>query len=418
MIAPTFHLNVLKGFMDDFNRNSKHVIERMSKENGKMFDCHEYMSEIMVETLLETVMGVKQEFKNGACFSYAHSVIELCHILHYRHIRPWYRQQFIFKLTNMSKEWDRNLQNIFKLTNKVFKIKKEDCSKNRSDHSKLESTLNKPVKKEVKGEDIIETQSDGKFSYGQAAGLKDDIDADENEIGEKKRLPFLESLIDQSQNGDKLTDQDIIDQINTIMFEGHDTTAAVSSFFLCVMAARQDLQEKCIEEINSIFGDSERPVIFQDTLEMKYLEKCIMETLRLFPPVPIIARELEQEVPIKSENLILPKGSAVVICPFKIHRRPDIYPDPETFDPDRFLPQNAVNRHYYSFLPFSAGPRGCVGRKYAMLKLKILLANILRKFHIKPGKPIKDWKLQGDIILKRSDKFEIAIELRRTQNAC
>ncbi|CAH1390009.1 unnamed protein product [Nezara viridula] len=414
MIAPTFHLNILKRFMDEFNRNSQRVIERMRKENGKMFDCHDYMSEIMVETLIETVMGVKQESQNRECFSYAHSVMDLCDILHTRHTRPWYRPEYLFKLTNMSKEWDRNLQNIFNLTNRVFNTKKEDCIKNKS----KESTMTKEdVKEETKVETKIETHSDEKFSYGQAAGLKDDLD-DDNEIGEKKRLPFLESLIDRSQNGDKLTDQDIIDQVNTIMFEGHDTTAAGSSFFLCVMGDRQDIQAKCIEEIDSIFGDSDRPVTFQDTIEMKYLERCIMETLRLFPPVPLIARELEQDVQLMSENILLPKGCAVVIGTFKLHRRADIYVDPDNFDPDRFLPENAVNRHYYSFVPFSAGPRSCVGRKYAMLKLKILLANILRNFRVKQGKPMKDWQLQADIILKRSDKFEITLEPRRVQKVC
>ncbi|XP_024085651.1 cytochrome P450 4g15-like [Cimex lectularius] len=407
MIAPTFHLNVLKRFMDEFNKNSKCVISRMAKENGKPFDCHDYMSECMVETLLETVMGVKQASKGRNCLTYAMSVMDMCDILHSRQTKLWLRPDFLFRWTSMAKENDKHLNIILNLTNKIFKKKKDDYAQNK---------FTTPAQKEITVTSE-EVKTNEKFSYGQSAGLKDDLDVDDNEIGEKRRLPFLESMIERAHNGDGLTDQEIKNQVNTIMFEGHDTTAAGSSFFLSIMGARQDIQEKCLEEIDEIFGDSDRDVTFQDTLEMKYLERCIMETLRLFPPVPIIGRELEQDIKLASSDLVLPAGCTATIGTFKLHRRPDIYPNPEEFDPDRFLPENSTSRHYYSFIPFSAGPRSCVGRKYAMLKLKILLANILRNFRVKEGKPMNKWKLQADIILKRTDGFEIALENRKHQKA-
>lgn len=81
--------------------------------------------------------------------------------------------------------------------------------------------------------------------------------------------------------------------------QGHDTTAAGSSFFLSMMGIHQDIQDKVIDELDKIFGDSDRPATFQDTLEMKYLERCLMETLRLYPPVPIIARHLKQDITLR-----------------------------------------------------------------------------------------------------------------------
>lgn len=78
--------------------------------------------------------------------------------------------------------------------------------------------------------------------------------------------------------------------------QGHDTTAAASSFFLSMMGCHPEIQEKVIQELDEIFGDSDRPVNFQDTLEMKYLERCLMETLRLYPPVPLIARKLNTDL--------------------------------------------------------------------------------------------------------------------------
>lgn len=80
------------------------------------------------------------------------------------------------------------------------------------------------------------------------------------------------------------------------MFEGHDTTAAGSSFVLCMLGVHQDIQTKVIQELDDIFHKTDRPVTYQDTLEMKLLERVIMETLRMYPPVPIIARKLNEDV--------------------------------------------------------------------------------------------------------------------------
>lgn len=78
--------------------------------------------------------------------------------------------------------------------------------------------------------------------------------------------------------------------------QGHDTTASGSSFFLSIMGIHQNIQEKVMEELNQIFGDSDRPATFADTLEMKYLERCLLETLRMYPPVPMIARKVNEDV--------------------------------------------------------------------------------------------------------------------------
>lgn len=80
------------------------------------------------------------------------------------------------------------------------------------------------------------------------------------------------------------------------VLKGHDTTASGSSFFLAMMGCHPDIQEKVIQELDEIFGDSDRPATFQDTLEMKYLERCLLETLRMYPPVPIIAREIKTDL--------------------------------------------------------------------------------------------------------------------------
>lgn len=408
LIAPTFHLNVLKSFIDLFNANSRQVVEKLKKEDGKDFDCHDYMSEATVEILLETAMGVSKKTQDQSGYEYAMAVMKMCDILHVRHTKFWLRPDLLFNITNHAKIQEKLLKVIHGLTRKVIKNKKAAFNKGiRGSIAEVPKELKteKPEQTEVK------TVVEG-LSFGQSVGLKDDLDVDDD-IGEKKRMAFLDLLIEASQNGVVINDEEIKEQVDTIMFEGHDTTAAGSSFFLSMMGIHQHIQDRVIQELDEIFGDSDRPATFADTLEMKYLERCLMETLRMYPPVPLIARHLKTDVKLASCDIVVPAGCTVAIGTFKIHRSPTTYPNPEKFDPDNFLPERTANRHYYSFIPFSAGPRSCVGRKYAMLKLKILLSTIMRNYRVHSDLKEKDFKLQGDIILKRAEGFKIKLEPRK-----
>jgi len=411
LIAPTFHLNILKSFIDLFNKNSRETCDKLRKEDGKEFDCHDYMSEATVEMLLETAMGVSKKTQDQSGYDYAMAVMKMCDILHLRHTKLWARPNVIFNLTSYKKYQDQLINTIHSLTRKVVKSKKEAFARGiRGSMAEVPEELKSKSYDSTESRTVVEG-----LSFGQSAGLRDDLDVDDD-IGEKKRMSFLDQLIETSQNGIIINDEEIKEQVDTIMFEGHDTTAAGSSFFLCQMAAHPEIQERCVQELKEIFGDSDRPATFADTLEMKYLERTLMETLRLFPPVPIIARELTQDVKLKS-GYVIPAGCTVVIATFKVHRLEEIYPNPDKFDPDNFLPERSANRHYYAFIPFSAGPRSCVGRKYAMLKLKILLSTILRNFKVTGNLKEKDYQLQGDIILKRADGFRIQLEPRKTIRA-
>ncbi|KAJ1527848.1 hypothetical protein ONE63_007788 [Megalurothrips usitatus] len=396
LIAPTFHLSVLKSFVELFNANSRGVVEKMRKEAkaGHEFDVHEYMSEATVEILLETAMGVsKKEQKSG--LEYALAVMKMCDILHMRHTRFWLYPDLLFRLSKHFGEQTRLLGIIHGLTKRVIQSKKAEFLKG--------------VRGPLASDPIVSATPEAPKE------AKPDIRAEDNDVGQKQRLAFLELLIESSQNGAALTDQDIKEEVDTIMFEGHDTTAAGSSFFLCMMGLYPDIQDRVVEELDQIFGDSDRAATFQDTLRMKYLERCLMETLRLYPPVPIIGRKLKHDDKMPSTGALLPAGCTVMVGIYKVHRDPAVYPDPEAFNPDNFLPERCANRHYYSFVPFSAGPRSCVGRKYAVLKLKILLSTILRSYRVGATVPEKDWKLTGDVILKRADGFRISLQPRRTK---
>jgi len=412
LIAPTFHLNVLKGFIDLFNVNSKATVEKLRKEEGQTFDCHDYMSEATVEILLETAMGVSKKTQDKSGYEYAMAVMKMCDILHLRHTKLWLRPDWIFGLTKYKKIQEKLLVVIHTLTRKVVKSKMEAFAKGiRGPIAEVSKEIK--ASQDMNNENTKEKTVVEGVSFGQSTGLKDDLDVEDNDVGEKKRMAFLDLMIEASQNGVIINEEEIKEEVDTIMFEGHDTTAAASSFFLSLMAAHPHIQERVIQEMNDIFGESDRPATFADTLEMKYLERCLLETLRLYPPVPVIARQLKEDVTLANGDYILPAGATIIIGTFKLHRREDIYPNPNKFDPDNFLPERTANRHYYGFIPFSAGPRSCVGRKYAMLKLKVLLSTIMRNFRIRSHLKEDDYQLQGDIILKRAEGFQVRLEARK-----
>lgn len=311
-------------------------------------------------THLETAMGVSKKTQDQSGYDYAMAVMKMCDILHMRHRSLLFRADWVFNLSKYATKQVKLLNTIHGLTKKVIRSKKEAFSKGtRGSLAETEIKTKEANLAPPKGLTSVEG-----LSFGQSSGLRDDLDVDveENDIGEKKRLAFLDLLLESAQNGALISDKEIKEQVDTIMFEGHDTTAAGSSFFLSMMGIHQDIQQKVVQELQDIFGDSDRPATFQDTLEMKYLERCLMETLRLYPPVPLIARQLKEDLKMASGDYVVPAGATVGIVTYKLHRNESIYPNPTKFDPDNFLPERQANRHYYAFVPFSAGPRSCVGK--------------------------------------------------------
>ncbi|VDO64334.1 unnamed protein product [Heligmosomoides polygyrus] len=118
------------------------------------------------------------------------------------------------------------------------------------------------------------------------------------------------------------------------------------------------------EEIDEVFEDC-GCILPEHLPRLKYLECCLKESLRICPSVPMINRELGDDQEL--EGVVLPRGTQVVINQYMVHRDPACWPDPEKFDPDRFLPENCVGRHPYAFIPFSAGSRNCMGQRFGMM---------------------------------------------------
>lgn len=120
------------------------------------------------------------------------------------------------------------------------------------------------------------------------------------------------------------------------------------------------LQQKVYEELTEAFGNSTKPPTYDDLQNLRYLELCIKESLRLYPSVPLISRIASKDITTFTGYKI-PKDTIVHVHIYDLHHSADVYPNPEKFDPDRFLPENTAKRHPFAYLPFSGGPRNCIG---------------------------------------------------------
>lgn len=201
-----------------------------------------------------------------------------------------------------------------------------------------------------------------------------------NNYCEQKCL--LDHMIEISNNNPLFTEDDIVNEACTLMLAGQDSVGAAVAFCLFMLTQHPECQQKCLQEIDDIFGKDDRAPTMHDLREMRYLEQCIKETLRLYPSVPLIARKVTEDIPVGKYTL--PAGSNVLILPYATHRIPHIYPDPERFDPERFTPENSESRHPYAFIPFSAGPRNCIGHRFAIIEMKTVISKVLRHYELHP----------------------------------
>ncbi|XP_033229027.1 cytochrome P450 4C1-like [Belonocnema kinseyi] len=234
-----------------------------------------------------------------------------------------------------------------------------------------------------------------------------------------QRKLFLDILLDL-QEKQKISDQDICDEVNLMIVAAYDTVAVTLQYIMLVLSSYPDVQEKLYQELNQIYGDvilENISVTSEDLKQMKYTERVIQESMRLFPTAPLVFRKVEEDIEIDpsfSGGCTLPKGSTAFCFISKVHRDEKYWPDPLKFDPDRFLPEEVAKRNPNCYMPFSSGPRNCIGSVYAMMMMKTVLTRILLKYIVKKQyiQPIINLKQRVDVLSHPVDPIMIQIVKR------
>jgi cytochrome P450 len=184
-------------------------------------------------------------------------------------------------------------------------------------------------------------------------------------------------LITKDDNGSPLRDTDLMDQLITMLIAGHDTTATMLPWVFERLLSSGDATEKTLAELDGAMGDGFNAAALP---RLEYLEAVIKEALRSRPIVAMIGRKLKS--PLTLGGYRLPAETNVNPCIWLTHHRPDLYPDPERFRPERFL---GGKIDPYAWLPFGGGVRRCIGMSFAMHEMKVILATVLSELRFRPS---------------------------------
>lgn len=186
------------------------------------------------------------------------------------------------------------------------------------------------------------------------------------------------SMLIQAQQADTtgyITDLQVCNEVSNLFAAGYEVTAYSLAFTLYLLAQNPEVEVRLRDEIDKVIGS--RKMSAEDLDHMPYLEKVLQESMRLIPVTAFVSRQAIEPVTLQGHHL--PNKSMIIVAPWTLHRRADIYPEPLTFNPDRFA-ENEIPKSAY--LPFSGGPRACIGQGFAMMQMRINLAMILQRYRL------------------------------------
>uniref|UniRef100_A0A914W196 Uncharacterized protein n=1 Tax=Plectus sambesii TaxID=2011161 RepID=A0A914W196_9BILA len=370
LLTPTFHYDILKDFVCVYNKHAKTLVGKFDSYVGGGFrNIFHDITLCTLDIICEAALGrcIDAQKKESP---YLTAVFNIKYIIHQRQIKPYLYPEFIFRWFGRGKEQEEHVKVLHDMTSKAIHERKRMVDE--------AGGVQKLLEKET------------------ASG--------------KRRMAFLDLMLDMNAKGE-LPLEGIQEEVDTFTFEGHDTTSTSMNWFLHLVAANPLVQEKLHLEMDEVFGDCDRDFSYDDLAHLTYLECCIKETLRLYPSVPLFAREIREDIDIK--GVTLPAGTNVVIVPSMVHRDPKHWEDPEVFRPERFLSQEVTKRHPYAYIPFSAGSRNCIGQRFAIMEEKCVLSTIMRKFKIKSKLRTDQMRVSAELIIRPMFGNHLSFERRK-----
>lgn len=345
MVTPAFHFQVLKGFQDVFH---KHILKIFKHWDGKAERQEEVDTTIDITHLTLDVIGECafaydiDALSSGRRVPYVNAVYRCAELMYERTFSALHSIQWVYDLTAPGRETKKELKVVYDFITKVLINRRE----------------------------VLEQQ------------MKDEgVETVQELIEERDTKPsFIDILFSsKGDDGELLGMDEVVEETNTFMFEGHDTTSSGLSFALYYMCKFPHIQERVYEEVSSVLGPDGLASI-ADLNKLSYTKCVLEESLRLSPVVPIISRELTE--PMEIGGYAIPSGAQIMIHPWVLHRQPDIWENAEEFDPSRFTMEGRKKQGAYDYIPFSAGPRNCVGQKFAMQEELTVFSALINRYRL------------------------------------
>ncbi|XP_031349557.1 cytochrome P450 6k1-like [Photinus pyralis] len=207
----------------------------------------------------------------------------------------------------------------------------------------------------------------------------------QREASKVKRNDLADILIEiknqDYEESDFKFDENILTAQALIFFgAGHETTSSTISFALHELCFNPSTQDKLRDEIHTVIGKHDGLLTYEAVQDMKYLHMVVSETLRKYPLTPFINRECGEDYKVEGTEMLIEKGTPVLISQDALHLNPKYFPNPEKFDPERFSAENIRKIENYTYLPFGDGPRLCIGERFALLSTKLGIIHMVKNF--------------------------------------
>ncbi|XP_053332463.1 cytochrome P450 3A56-like isoform X3 [Clarias gariepinus] len=254
------------------------------------------------------------------------------------------------------------------------------------------------------------------FFYASLKKIKSERLAQEH----MRRVDFMQLMMDSqkseegSQNNQEtnkgLSDHEILSQSMVFIFAGYETTSRTLSFLFYNLASNPETLKKLQEEIDATFPN--KAAVDYDTLmNMDYLDAALNESLRLYPAAVRLERVCKDTIEIK--GLTIPKDTVIMIPTYALHRNPEYWTDPDTFNPERFTQENKESIEPYTYMPFGLGPRNCIGMRFALVIIKLVVVEILQRFDVSLSEETKvPLELIKTGILAPKDPIKLKLTIR------
>ncbi|XP_038210556.1 cytochrome P450 4C1-like [Zerene cesonia] len=375
ILIPAFSPKIINSFMGILVNQSEELAIQLSHHKmvgtGR-FAAWPFISAYTLDSVCETALGIRINYLRNPDNMFLKAASNLFSLVADRVVQIWLWPDVIYNCIPSSTEFYENLKIVYDLTDKIIQQKKEEL---------------KDVDVQLDSENVI---------FGQNT---------------KKVRCFLEHLILLSKNAGGFTDVELREEVITFLLAGTDTSSIAICNTLTLLAKYPKIQEKVYREIVEVLGEADRPLEKDDLKEFKYLERVIKETLRLFPPAPILIRKVTEETKMPT-GVTLPADTGIIVSVWGISRDKKYWgPDADCFDPDRFLPDRKTGL----FIPFSSGPRNCIGYQYALMSVKMALIAVLRRYRVigeEENGPAPTIDTKFNIMMKAKDNYQLALEAR------
>ncbi|XP_052286014.1 cytochrome P450 4F6-like isoform X2 [Dreissena polymorpha] len=336
LLTPAFHFDILKPYVQVYNEAVQKLIVNLDSvtDTKESFEVFSHVSRLTLDIILRCAFSYETDCQApGEPHPYLTAVSELADVWWAREKRPLLYYDWIFNMTEMGRKFKQGCDYVHKIAEDVIHKRK----------SALESST----------------------------GCSD-----------RKYLDFLDILLTaKDAHGCSMSLFDIRNEVDTFMFEGHDTTASSISWTLYALAKHPEYQLRAQQEIDDILQDRySDDITWADLNRLDYLTMCIKESLRNYSPVPFIQREFTHDFEIEGRKF--PAGTPVTVHIYGVHHNSDVWENPMEYSPERFSKENVAKMDSYQFVPFSAGPRNCIGQHFALNEEKVVLARLLRRYPV------------------------------------